>query len=116
MAFNIGLRGRAGEVIACAKQAAIAHEFEPGTTTVGTDNGTQFTSRRLRQHHMAQGIIHRRGGYCATESQAFTETWFGQSKKRCAQRAERKTPYTLSTESPPTSIPATTGHTPPWPT
>jgi len=39
----------------------------------------------------ARGVAHRRGGYRDPESQAFTESWFGQFKKRCAWRAEWKT-------------------------
>jgi len=59
--------------------------------TLGTDNGSQFTSRDFRRHLSARGVIHRRGGYRDPESQAFIESWFGQFKKRCAWRAEWET-------------------------
>lgn len=61
---------------------------QPGTLTIGTDNGSQFTSREFRRHLSARGVAHRRGGYRDPESQAFIESWFGQFKKRCAWRAE----------------------------
>jgi putative transposase len=48
VAFNIELRGRTDEAIACINQAVITRGIEPGTLTLGTDNGTHFTSRRFR--------------------------------------------------------------------
>ena len=63
----------------------------PGRLTLGSDNGSQFTSRDFRKHLSARGVTHRRGGYRDPESQAFIESWFGQFKKRCAWRAEWET-------------------------
>jgi transposase InsO family protein len=60
----------------------------PGQLTLGTDNGSQFTSRDFRRHLSARGITHRRGGYRDPESQAFIESWFGQFEKRLAWRSE----------------------------
>ena len=65
--------------------------MKPGVLTLGTDNGSQFTSRDFRRHLSARGITHRRGGYRDPESQAFIESWFGQFKKRCAWRSEGET-------------------------
>ena len=59
--------------------------------TIGTDNGTQFTSRPFRSRLVEHGIVHRRGGYRDPESQAFIESWFGRFKKRVAWRAEWET-------------------------
>jgi putative transposase len=59
--------------------------------TLGTDNGSQFTSREFRKHLSARGVTYRRGGYRDPESQTFIESWFAQLKKRCAWRAEWET-------------------------
>lgn len=91
VAFNVELRGRTDEALACVDAAIAQRQIPPGALTLGTDNGTQFTSRRFRQHLSALGITHRRGGYRDPESQAFIESWFGQFKKRCAWRAEWET-------------------------
>jgi putative transposase len=65
---------------------------------LGTDSGSQFTSRDLRKHLSARGVSHRRGGYRDPESQAFIESWFGQFKKRCAWRSEWETIEQARTE------------------
>ncbi len=72
----------------------ITHQWDPGRDmlTIGSDNGTQFTSRPFRQHLTDRGIVHRRGGYRDPESQAFIESWFGQFKKRCAWRSRMGIP------------------------
>jgi TrkA domain protein len=57
-------------------------------SALGSDNGSQSTSRDFRRHRSARGISHRRGGYRDPESQALIETWFGQCKQRCAWRSE----------------------------
>jgi putative transposase len=59
--------------------------------TLGTDNGSAFTSRRFRQRLAAQGVTHRRGGYRDPESQAFIESWFGKLKERLVWRSEFQT-------------------------
>lgn len=86
--WNLELRGRAIEAIDCVEQAIIERSMRSGVLTLGTDNGTQFTSRDFRKHLSARGVTHRRGGYRDPESQAFIESWFGQFKKRCAWRSE----------------------------
>ena len=68
----------------------LARGIPPGRLTLGTDNGSQFTSRDFRWHLSARGIAHRWGGYRDAESQAFIESWFGQFKKRLAWRSEWK--------------------------
>lgn len=88
VAWSLDLRGRTDEAVACVEQAVLEREVRPGVLTLGTDNGTQFTSRGFRKHLSARGITHRRGGYRDPESQAFIESWFGQFKKRVAWRAE----------------------------
>lgn len=91
VAWTVDLRGRTEEAVACLDQAVLERRIRPRTLTLGTDNGTQFTSRGFRQRLSARGITHRRGGYRDPESQAFIESWFGQFKKRCAWRCEWET-------------------------
>jgi putative transposase len=86
--WNLELRCRDDEAIAVVDTAVVARGVEPELLTLGTDNGSQFTSRDFRQHLSARGVAHRRGGYRDPESQAFIESWFGQFKKRCAWRSE----------------------------
>ena len=86
--WSLELRCRDDEAIACVEVAVLARNIQPGQLTLGTDNGSQFTSRDFRRHLSARGITHRRGGYRDPESQAFIESWFGQFKKRLAWRSE----------------------------
>ena len=76
------------EAIACVEAAVLARNIQPGQLTLGTDNGSQFTSRDFRRHLSARGITHRRGGDRDPESQAFIESWFGQFKNRLAWRSQ----------------------------
>jgi transposase InsO family protein len=87
-AWTLDLRARAPEAIGCVEAGLLDRNVQPGLLTIGTDNGSQFTSRDFRRHLSARGATHRRGGYRYPESQAFIESWFGQFKKRCAWRAE----------------------------
>jgi putative transposase len=89
--WSLDLRCRDDEAIEVVETAVIRRSVGPGVLTLGTDNGSQFTSRDFRKHLSARGITHRRGGYRDPESQAFIESWFGQFKKRCAWRSEWET-------------------------
>lgn len=89
--WTVDVRTRTTEAIGCVEAAVLAHGIVPKQLTLGTDNGSQFTSRDFRKHLSARGITHRRGGYRDPESQAFIESWFGQFKKRCAWRTEWET-------------------------
>ena len=89
--WTVDVRTRTTEAIGCVEAAVLAHGIVPEQLTLGTDNGSQFTSRDFRKHLSARGITHRRGGYRDPESQAFIESWFGQFKKRCAWRTEWET-------------------------
>lgn len=89
--WNVELRGRTNEAVACVDMAVTARGPRATALTLGTDIGTPFTSRDFREHLSATGITHRRGGYRDPESQAFIESWFGQFKKRCAWRSEWET-------------------------
>jgi putative transposase len=86
--WSIDTRTRSHEAIACVDGALLQRRVTAQVLTLGTDNGSQFTSREFRRHLSARGVAHRRGGYRDPESQAFIEFWFGQFKKRCAWRAE----------------------------
>lgn len=89
--WTLDTRTRTIEAVACVEQAVLERQIPAGRLTLGTDNGTQFTSRDFRKHLSARGITHRRGGYRDPESQAFIESWFGQFKKRVAWRSEWET-------------------------
>ena len=89
--WRLDVRTRSQESIGCVEAGVLYRGVPPGQLTVGSDNGSQFTSRDFRKHLSARGIIHRLGGYRDPESQAFIESWFGQFKKRCAWRAEWET-------------------------
>jgi putative transposase len=89
--WSLELRCRDDEAIAVVEHAVLTRGVAPGRLTLGSDNGSQFTSRDFRKHLSDRGITHRRGGYRDPESQAFIESWFGQFKKRCAWRAEWET-------------------------
>lgn len=89
--WTLDVRTRSDEAIACVEAALLGRAVAPQTLTIGTDNGSQFTSRDFRRHLSDRGVTHRRGGYRDPESQAFIESWFGQFKKRCAWRAEWET-------------------------
>jgi putative transposase len=89
--FHLGLRGRAVEAIGLIEQAAAARGIEPGTLTLGTDNGSAFTARATLGTLRRLGIQHRRGGYRDPESQAFIESWFGKLKEREVWRNQYET-------------------------
>jgi putative transposase len=97
-AWTLDLRTRSIESVGCVEAAVMAHHIAPGQLTLGTDNGSQFTSQGFRKHLSARGITHRRGGYRDPESQAFIESWFGQFKRRCAWRTEWETIEQARTE------------------
>jgi len=88
--WAIDVRCRAQEAIRvidlAIEQRAVADEL-----TLGTDNGTAYTSRSFRARLAEQGVAHRRGGYRDPESQAFIESWFSKLKLRCVWREEFET-------------------------
>ncbi len=81
--WTLDVRTRSDEAIGCVEGALLERHVPKATLTIGTDNGSQFTSRDFRRHLSDRGVAHRRGGYRDPESQAFIESWFGQFKKRC---------------------------------
>jgi putative transposase len=90
-AFGLDLRCRRQEAEAVIEAGALAHAIEPAQLTLGTDNGTAYTSRGFRAHLKDLGIAHRRGGYRDPESQAFIESWFSKLKERLVWRSEFET-------------------------
>jgi putative transposase len=88
---SLELRCRAEEAIELVDAAVAARGLEPGSLTLGTDNGSAFTSRAFRARLGKLGITHRRGGYRDPESQAFIESWFGKLKQRLVWRTEFET-------------------------
>jgi putative transposase len=89
--WNLELRCRTDEAIALVDRAVADRGIKPGSLTLGTDNGSAFTSRRFRQRLGEHGVSHRRGGYRDPESQAFIESWFGKLKQRLVWRIEFET-------------------------
>jgi putative transposase len=89
--WSLELRCRAQEASAVIDAAVCERAIEPGALTLGTDNGTAFTSRAFRARLGEHGIVHRRGGYRDPESQAFIESWFSKLKQRCIWREEFET-------------------------
>src|SRR5207248_7751201 len=79
------------EAVTLVGQAIATHEIEPGSLTLGTDNGSAFTSRRFKTTLVELGVTHRRGSYRDPESQAFIESWFGKLKQRLVWRSEFET-------------------------
>ncbi len=90
-AWSLDVRCRADEAITVIDAAIADRTIAPGTLTLGTDNGTAFTSKRFRARLAEHGVTHRRGGYRDPESQAFIESWFGKLKQRCVWREEFET-------------------------
>ena len=89
--WSLELRCRTEEAIALVDQAVVARGIDAGTLTLGTDNGSAFTSRAFRARLGELGLHHRRGGYRDPESQAFIESWFGKLKERLVWRSEFET-------------------------
>jgi putative transposase len=89
--WSLELRCRAQEAVAVIDAAVAERGVGPGELTLGTDNGTAFTSRAFRARLCGLGIVHRRGGYRDPESQAFIESWFSKLKQRCVWREEFET-------------------------
>lgn len=63
VSWSLELRCRTDEAIKLVDSAVAARGIEPGWLTLGTDNGSAFTSRAFRAHLGELGITHRRGGY-----------------------------------------------------
>src|SRR5262249_58019946 len=60
VAWHLELRCRAYEAIALIERAAAVHAIEPGELTLGGDNGSAFTARRLQARLAPPRIRHRR--------------------------------------------------------
>lgn len=91
LAWGLDLRCRRQEAEAVVGAAVESHRIEPGGLTLGTDNGTAYTSRGFCAHLADLGVAHRRGGYRDPESQAFIESWFSKLKERLVWRSEFET-------------------------
>jgi len=89
--WSLELRCRTDEAIEVVDLAVATHGIEAGSLTLGTDNGSAFTSRRFKTTLTERGVSHRRGGYRDPESQAFIESWFGKLKQRLVWRSEFET-------------------------
>ncbi len=89
--WSLDVRCRAHEASAVADTAITARAVGRGQLTLGSDNGTAYTSRSFRAGLAEHGVAHRRGGYRDPESQAFIESWFSKFKERLVWREEFET-------------------------
>jgi putative transposase len=89
--WSLELRCRAEEATALVDRAVCERGIARSSLTLGTDNGSAFTSRGFRARLADHQITHRRGGYRDPESQAFIESWFGKLKERLVWRSEFET-------------------------
>jgi putative transposase len=89
--WSLDVRCRAQEAIGVIDTAVAERGIEPDALTLGTDNGTAYTSCAFRARLAEHGVTHRRGGYRDPESQAFIESWFSKLKLRCVWREEFET-------------------------
>jgi putative transposase len=89
--WSLELRCRTDEAIDLVDTAVTTRGIPAGPLTLGTDNGSAFTSRRFKAKLVELGVTHRRGGYRDPESQAFIESWFGKLKQRVVWRSEFET-------------------------
>jgi putative transposase len=89
--WSLELRCRTDEAITLVDRAVTARGIPAESLTLGTDNGSAFTSRRFKSKLVELGVTHRRGGYRDPESQAFIESWFGKLKQRLVWRNEFET-------------------------
>jgi putative transposase len=89
--WALDVRCRATEAITVINTAVADRGVARGTLTLGSDNGTAFTSRAFRARLAELAITHRRGGYRDPESQAFIESWFSKLKQRCVWREKFET-------------------------
>jgi putative transposase len=89
--WSLDVRCRAKEAIAVLEAALATSCFVPDELqvgdeaerlTLGTDNGSAFTSRAFKAVLAEHDVGHRRGGYRDPESQAFIESWFAKLKER----------------------------------
>jgi len=89
--WALDVRCRAAEASTVIEAAVAERVIGPGELTLGTDNGTAFTSRAFRTRLAEHRIVRRRGGYRDPESQAFIESGFSKLKQRCVWREEFET-------------------------
>jgi putative transposase len=66
----------------------LARSIPPGRLTLGTDNGSQFTSRDFRRHGSAAASPTATAATATRSPRAFIESWFGQFTKRLAWRSQ----------------------------
>jgi putative transposase len=110
--WALDLRCRAQEAIAVIDRAVTERGVDPGRLTLGTDNGSAYTSPGFRARLSEHALTHRRGGYRDPESQAFSESWFpssscaasGARNSRPSTRpARRSAPTSIATSTDPTA-------------
>jgi hypothetical protein len=114
--WALDVRCRSPEAIAVVETAAADRGIAPGQLTLGTDNGSAFTSRAFRARLTALGIVHRRGGYRDPESQAFMSPGSASSSSAASGARSSRPSTRPATRSTLTSTATTTDPTRVWPT
>jgi transposase InsO family protein len=56
VSWTVDVRTRSDEAIACIEAALLDRNVRPGVLVLGTDNGSQFTSRDFRKHLSVRGV------------------------------------------------------------
>jgi putative transposase len=109
--WALDIRCRAAEAITVIEQAVAERGMRPGGLTLGSDNGTAFTSRAFRVRLAERGIVHRRGGYRDPESRRSSRAGSpssssaasgARSSRRSTTPAPRSTPTSAATTTDPT--------------
>ena len=70
VAWSLELRCRTHEAVTLVSEEVAAAASTRGEITLGTDNGSAFTSRGFRTRPAELRVTHRPGGYRDSESQA----------------------------------------------
>jgi putative transposase len=93
--WALDVRCRAQEATAVIDAAVAERGIRAGELTLGTDNGTAYTSRAFRARLAEHAVTHRRGGYRDPESQAWPSSSPGsQSSSSAASGARSSRPST----------------------
>ena len=110
--WNLELRCQTGEAVAVVETAVVDRRVEPGVLTLGTDNGSQFTSRDFAATSPLE-VWHIGGAATATPSpRPSSSPGSGSSRNAAPGEPNGRASTRPAPGSPPTSTPTTTGPTP----
>jgi putative transposase len=110
--WSLELRCRTDEAIELVDGAVTHHGIPAETMTLGTDNGSAFTSRRFKTRLAELGVTHRRGGYRDPRARPSSRAGSGSSSSGSCGAPNSRRSTRPALRSPPTSRPTTTDRTP----